>query len=417
MKLDIIVYIFLLFLSFSITFLKFSSFLKINTLYTLLWSLVGLLSKLDFLEIVKPSIQIHIFIWISIIVFNSIYLFLCVSSKAKEIPLLKYKVNYSYIYILNLIAFLIIAPLFFQACIGIMQSGFSNYRGSIFELASGSDISIFINRVVVGAIFDATAVIAAAEIIQGRKKLLKWAIAGIVLYTITYGGRYSIMNFIAYYVAAYLLLQKYKTFRIRLKKRYLILGMITLIMVTIGRGTGETGVLGMVVLYFVGSLSYLQVILDHPVQYGLLDYTHGGMTFAFIVEPVALLLKFLFHLNIDTPSYHFNIYMQPFSNIGAYSNVVMYNNNSTFLYNFLRDFGVIGIAIGTAFISGLCAILENSSKKGNNRSILLLIFMFGVIISSTMKYSLLTSKATIIILIILWVTRKQKNITNSKEEV
>ncbi|MFS3928308.1 O-antigen polymerase [Priestia flexa] len=406
---DIIIYIFLLFLSFFVTFLKLNSFLKINTIYTFIWSMVGLLSKLDFLKIVKPSMQIHMFIWISIIVFNVIYLFLCVGNKEKGVPVLKYKVNYSYIYILNLIACLIISPLFFQACIGIMQNGFSNYRGSIFELANGSDISIFFNRVVVGAIFDATAVIAAAEIIQGRKKLLKWAIVGIILYTITYGGRYSIMNFIAYYMAAYLLLQRYKTFRIQFKRKYLILGVVALILVTIGRGTGEAGILGMVLLYFVGSLSYLQVILDHPVHYGLLDYTYGAMTFAFIVEPIALLLKFLFHLNIDTPSYHFNIYMQPFSNIGAYPNVVMYNNNSTFLYNFLRDFGVIGIVIGTAFISGVCAILENSSKKGDNRSVLLLIFIFGVIISSTMKYSLLTSKATIIILIILWVTRKQKD--------
>ncbi|MCY9140974.1 O-antigen polymerase [Peribacillus frigoritolerans] len=405
---ETIIYIILLILSFFITYIKFKALIKINTIYTFLWGAVGLLSKLDFLNIVKPSIQVHIYIWISIILFNFIYLVLCKNIYNKEFSIQKYKVNYSYIYILNLIAFVIISPLFVQACIGIVQNGFGNYRGSIFEIASDSNLTIFINRIVIAAIFDATALIAAAELVQGRKKLIKWSIIGIILYTITFGGRYSIMNFIVYYLGAFILLKKYKTVRIKIKKRYFILGILALIMVTVGRGTGDTGIFGMILLYFVGSLSYLQVILNNPYQFGLFEHTYGGMTFAFIVEPITLALKALFSFNIDTPSYYFNIYMQPFINIGTNGSVVMYNNNSTFFYNFLRDFGVVGIVIGITFIAATCAILENHHKKGNTRSMLFLIFMIGLIMTSSMKYSLLTSKAILIVFIIIWVTKKKK---------
>lgn len=385
-----------------------------NTIYTILWSTVGILSTFNLLNIIKPSIEIHKYIWISIITYNFFYIIMCKKHPNKDYIFSNgYKIKYSFISILNIIVIIIIMPLFIQACIKIIQVGFNNYRGNIRELAHTSHIGIFIRRTITFGIIDATSLIAAVELVNENKKLLKWAILGIILYTITFGGRYVLMNFVIYYISAFLLIRKYKT--IRIKRKYVVFCVLGLIAVTFGRGLGEMSFAEMIYLYYVGSLSFLQLILDNPLRFGLSEYTYGYMTFGFVIEPIVYFLKAFFGLDIDIPSYHFNIYAQPFYNIGTGGSIVIYNNNTTFFYHFLRDFGIVGIILGVAFIALICAALDNVYQKTSNyKVLLLLVFMTGVILTSSMMYTLLTIKATITILVVI-LSVKKSNINKQRE--
>ena len=100
--------------------------------------------------------------------------------------------------------------------------------------------------------------------------------------------------------------------------------------------------------------------MSNHLSYGL-DVKHFGyLTLGFITEPIALILKVLFRMNIKVPSYYFNIYAQKFVNIGA-SGVSLYNNNTTFWYPFILDFGFKYAIVGAIIF--FCIIAFVSNKK------------------------------------------------------
>ncbi|MEI2393114.1 hypothetical protein V8V55_25305, partial [Priestia megaterium] len=58
----------------------------------------------------------------------------------------------------------------------------------------------------------------------------------------------------------------------------------------------------------------------------------------------------------------------------------LFNNNTSIIYTFLRDFGIFGLLIGPSFIALLMALSENKYyKKGGLRSLVFLIYMYTVI--------------------------------------
>ena len=69
----IVIYILLLVVFGLITRILYEDIFKINFLYTLLWCIGGILVCINYLGMYSVSIQVHIFIILSVVTFNSIY--------------------------------------------------------------------------------------------------------------------------------------------------------------------------------------------------------------------------------------------------------------------------------------------------------------------------------------------------------
>ena len=400
----IFVYIVLFILILIFNFFKHRNILTVGVLISFIWILCGIFIEIRFLPIIKPSIQVHSYIFQFLLIFNLIYLlFLKKNNRLKFFPIFQISKNkIAFLYIFNILAILIILPLTYRVAIFVIENGFYTYRSYIFQYIEDSHYLQFLYKNIIFSIFDTTALITAFSLATRKKSklLIIMTIIGILLYTFTFGGRYSIFNFIIYYVSSVVIV-KYR--HNHFKVRYAVFGILALLLVTNIRGNGSYSILESIYLYFIGSFSYLQYILDHPIYYGLSDNFHGFLTFGFIFEPIVLTMKQFFGSNLDVPSFYFNIYAQQFVNIGD-SNVVMYNNNSTMFYVFIRDFGNLGVTIGSIILSSVFVYFSN--KFYTNKKIVsgvILVYLSNVIITGTMMYSLITARASISILIVLFI--------------
>ncbi|MEI2400457.1 hypothetical protein, partial [Paenibacillus phytohabitans] len=207
--------------------------------------------------------------------------------------------------------------------------------------------------------------------------------------------------------AGYLILKKFKD--IKIKKSYVFIGIILLLIITLLRGTSGYSLLDMGVLYYVGSFSYLELIMQHPMLYGLSNsLLYGYLTFGFLIEPFVLLLKLVFALDIDVPSYNFNIYTQTFVNIGE-TKSIFYNNNTTMLYTFIRDFGDFGIILGPALIAIAVCVVESTLNKYNNKlMVYFFVILYSLIVNSTMFYTMMSISSSLLIMFVLILSHNKK---------
>ncbi|MCM3150854.1 oligosaccharide repeat unit polymerase [Priestia megaterium] len=408
-------YVFITILMVFFTKVLTHKYFKPNIIFTFIWSLSGLISKYYNLGLLQPRNEIYIYTFVMIITFNVVYLLLV--RKKLQNPLLgdinkafvNKKINYKKIYLAIAISFILISPNMVNSVITLIHSGFSldEVRKSYVALTySGDFVYVFLTNNVPVAIITAISLWAALDLLRGKKKILLPAILMVLLGTITFGGRYLILNFIVFYVAGFIVLKRSPS--IKIKKKYILLTVVVLGYITFSRGVSETSFSDMFALYYSGSFSYLELMLSHPHSFGLNDNLHFGyLMLGFLFEPLVMILKLLFRFNIDVPSYYFNIYAQPFVNIGM-NKFQLFNNNTSVIYTFLRDFGIFGLVIGPSFIASLMALSENRYyRKGDLRSLVFLIYMYTVIFNSTMMYTL-TSISSSLILLSLFVLSKEK---------
>ncbi|AIQ60521.1 hypothetical protein PBOR_28950 [Paenibacillus borealis] len=362
----------------------------------------------------KPGLQIHLSILLSIIIFNVFYFVLSNNLNENKDNKVQFNINYKFITVMCILGILLIIPNTITSVNTLLTTGFSlsSVRINYASLSYSQRFfyMFFTNNIPI-AIFSAASIITAIDLANNKRNLLKISLICIFIGTITFGGRYLILNFIIYYISAFLILKKYKDLKI--KKSYILIAIIILAIVTLLRGTTGLSVFDMGVLYYVGSFSFLEFILSHPNLYGLLDPPmYGYLTFGFLLEPFILTLKLFFALDIDVPSYHFNVYAQPFVNIGV-DKVIYYNNNTTILYTFIRDFGKSGVVVGTALLTSAVCIFQKLFKKTRSiRAIGVLVLLYSLIFNSTMVYNLTSIASSLLIIFLLIFSREKKQNEN-----
>lgn len=409
-----LLYVNIIIIFFVMTKNLFNKWIMPNTIFTLLWSVSGFFSMYNNLELIKPSFKVHIYIIITIFIYNTVYI-LGMKNKYKTasfqfIVKKKGEINYIRLYIIAIIAIILIFPNLLKAVQIIWSSGFKMdlIRREVYvEISnSGSHIVAFLTKNIPQAIFTVISLISAANVVKKDYSTLPLGIISIVIPTITFGGRHAIFNFVIFYVASFLILRENNKFKF--KKIYAVFGTIVLVIMTYLRGLNGLSFFDMIIMYFAGSFSYLELIIRNPVSFGLEDpLLLGYLTLGFIFEPIILVLKFFVGIDFKIPGYYFNIYMQPFQNI-AENGMKLFNNNSTMIYTFLRDFGVAGVVIGPFFLSWLTYKTQRRYEKTQDTIwFLLLIYMYSVILNSTMSYSLTSISSSLVILVIFIIIKKE----------
>ncbi len=403
------------------TEIKYKSIFELNIIYSLLWIIMMIVSKYNNLGLVKPRVEIYLFISISIIIINIIFIFIPIKTKNKDMTnYSNYLINYKKVFILNIIAYILFIPSIISALKILFTNGLNLLliRNTVYvgitEMENAAIYSAFF-RTIPTAIFIFVELISSYNLInRENKKMIYIGLADMIVGTFIFGGR----NFVLYY--AIFCLFHYINIpnknKIKIKKRYFLYFILLLLFITTNRDVNNISFVQTIILYYAGSLSFLEVIFSNPTLYGLNVCHYGLLTFGFITEPIILVLKTIFRLNIKVPSYYFNIYAQQFVNIGE-NKYMLYNNNSTFFYPFALDFGKDFLLLGATIFFFIILFVLNQKNKGKLFFYFVYIYLSAVIVNSSVSYGLI-GLSSAIIFILMWycVERKEKSEANTYEK-
>jgi oligosaccharide repeat unit polymerase len=417
-KLIVVIYFLLFLVNLLISKEKYRTIFNPAFIYTIIWSFSGVLAYYNLNNYVDVSVQVHLYAIISIIVFTIISLLthrsVIVDEKIKphllSIDNFEYKEERTIFFaILGMILLIpnVISAIRLYSIYGV---GFDTSRLSYSILTqSGRYLYVLITCNLPTSLLNGVSILACIELMKGKKKLIYVTFFYVLLISIAFGGRGYFLNLIIYYYVIYFYTKKKKGFPTRFNYRMVIILVVSLFFITISRGTSRNSVVSWGVTYFSGSYSFLQYILDNPSEYGLTDgRMFGYMTFGIIIEPIILLLKIVVNADIDVPSYHFNRYAQPFINLSKVS-YFPYNNNTTWLYTFLRDWGSLGIIIGPTIYALIINCMINRYEKTNSiRELMLIAYFYSGLVNSTMSYRFTSIASSLSILFILLISTDLK---------
>ena len=147
------------------------------------------------------------------------------------------------------------------------------------------------------------------------------------------------------------------------KKIIIFLAIMFLIVfiVTLQRNLSGGGFLYNIYAYFIGSIHLLGQYLKQPETYLLTsqNYLYGQVLISGFVYPITFIMR-LFGMKIMAGIYIVNEVTQKYIPV---SNVTTMNNNVTFLYSALRDFGVLGLIIYPMILAFFLMKFYNKKEK------------------------------------------------------
>ena len=321
----------------------------INTL----WLLMTGLSKLRPWELYLPSETTYCYVYLMLLVFNmtSIFLFRRRKRNFKRVYLdVVEKPNYILLgtALFSAVVLAYNVPKFWHMfLVGGFASLRSNYlAGDEGELHVGIFITWFISSLII-----AGSILSVIQLLNTRsKKIAFWTLVinfvNVLMYVIITGGRFVfVMFFMAVAIEIWLHNKGNVIAIIKKNKKWLALVLVSFVVVqtvTTERSVNNMGFIGNIYVYFFATIN----LLDHFISSGVDPHLHelmygenliGGFTSPFIVISNKIFgTDFEIPLAVIQSSTSEFIYVSPH---------FWMNNNCTFLYGALRDFGVMGIVI------------------------------------------------------------------------
>lgn len=400
---------------------KFHRIVNVVSVFSGIWCLFGSLSCLGLYGVRTPGFLVHIYAWIFVGIVDFIFLLFStrhhidINDNAYEA--IRYNSRAKN---LQIVSCVLIIPLALKVVASFVGSGsLATIREMYF---SGTNFTSMYQdllfRIVPMAFLDALIIYFVFYSFETRKyKYLVYALLDTLFVTVMNGGRYAFMmllySILILWVTGEINVSKENRFQKYKKKiqKIAIVIVIAMVVVTINRGQK---IIENILLYFSGSLSYLDYIIEHPSQFALNQPLHGYLTFAAFIEPIVLLLKVLGLTTMKVPSYEFNIYCQKYYNIGTGSKYILINANTSVIYYFLRDFGTIGVVIGAIFMGGLLVKAYNKWQCGNRFWGLIFIYLGNVAFNSIMTYQLIGPTPFFIIIAFYTLAQKKVKIKFTK---
>ena len=400
---------------------KFHRVFNIVSVFTAIWCVFGALSNFGLYGVRKPSIFIHIYVWIFVSIVDVVVLLFatkrqCQMNSRNIVSIYSIRARK-----LQILAFLMIIPYLFKTIPLLITSRslsavrLQYFSGTIFpsvyqDLLFRSIPMALFNSLIIYYIY-----------ISFEMKEYKYLIRSlffVLFITVMDGGRHALLLLLYSIILLWInrekdssknmVLEKYKRKMVWLA----IIIVVIMVAVTITRGQQ---LIKNVLIYFSGSLSFLDYIIEHPNQFALNQPLYGYLTFAVVIEPFVLFLKVVGLTTLKVPSYEFNIYCQDFYNIGAGSEYIPFNANTSVLYYFLRDFGDIGIVIGALFFGFLIVLSYNKWKKGNHFWGLMFLYLGNALFNSIMTNRLVGSMPFLIFVGFYLITHKRIKLKNGGE--
>lgn len=410
----VLTYVLLLALVLTVSYNKFHRILNITSIFSGIWFLFGALSCFGFYGVRIPGIRVHIYVWIFVLIVDVIFWIFAtnksITIESKRDEAIKFSSRAKKV---QIVALVLIIPLLLKVVNLFVSAGSLAavremfFSGTYFETMYQD----LIFRIVPMGLLNALIIYYTFYSFETRKyKFLIYALLNAVFVTLINGGRYTLI-LLLYSILILWITRQISVFNssnaIKYKKKIKRIGIIVvLIMAAVTLSRGQE-ILENILIYFSGSLSYLDYIINNPTQFALDQPLYGYLTFAAIVEPVVLGLKVLGLTTAKVPSYEFNIYCQRYYDIGNGSTHILFNANTSIIYYFLRDFGSIGVVIGALVLGFLAVKAYNKWQQGNRFWGLVFLYLGSVMFNSLMTYQLIGPIPLFIILTFYFCTQKR----------
>lgn len=416
----VLFYILLFVGSLVLTYNKYHSLLKINFIYTLIWCLGAILVSLRYGKLYTITDNVHLYIILSIITVNIFYFLNNVEvSGDYSIRWEISHLNYQVIVLGSLLSYIFMLPITYRAIRIILSSGWFELRSYAYSASSmASAGQLLIYSWIINPLFSATFLLTSIlwfSKSKYKRTLMLLSIIDLMIITITFGGRYNIVKFILFFISAFQFYRSFKGQKNKIKLKYIILGFCIgalLIYMTSLRSLKGLSAIQNVFVYFFGSIVYFSLIITDG--YSPLNSTklYGNATFGLFTS-IPMYLYYQVSKRNYTPEYLIDQTSNDFLYI---SPGYRYNAFTTWLFPFWKDFGIIGIIIGSAFVFYLfCRLKRKLICKGELSSFVLLVYVSYVILTSTLSYNMITIQQTVTILFSLFLSRESYQIDSNEE--
>lgn len=414
-------YVLLLICIISLTYFKFRKVVTINIMFSVIWCFAGIANNNEYASLYKLSSRTNIYIVLSIIVFNCVYILFGKSVDIKytlkllQINLNHHKKNMNVLIVLNLFCYIFMVPIFLKAINIIQNQSWARLRAYAFMESDllATALQIRISIWIVYPIFLFTIILSLIYIIIQKRDFILTAmgIIDIALYSVSFGGRGLIVKSIILFGLTLILLYQQQRIRIKFRKRYFLGGGIAILILSnaiSARSLGGLSVINNLIVYLVGSFSYFDVITNSSKYTDLNSvYLFGTGALGFLINPFLYVMSLFPGVDNLTSE---KITKLVTTNFEFISSDYMYNALPTSMYPFWRDFGIVGIILGTMFFAVSVIYVEKKFHAEMNLRwlIIYLIFIYAVF-ESAMQYDLLTIQFSFIILITILLTIEKKN--------
>lgn len=379
------IYIILLFVFYVLNKNAFGKGLSYANFFLVLWCVIPAVSVFGLYSFYIPSIKVHMYIILMIVVFEcSTLFFLRVKVSNKKIVLktdIK-DIKWDMMLVISFICLAVLFPSFLTSIRYAMINGYYSLRIKILNNVIISAKNRLIIQEIVQPLIIVTTMVSLYELVQNRKIRLVTVVSLIncCVYMLTLGNRWLLMEvlllIVIFVVDKYSLniiaIVKYNKWITRIGV-VLVLGMV---FITTQRSIrGSDGLFYDLYSYFVGSIHLFGIAVKDPGSFKLTatDYLYGKELFASLI---GLINDFLAVFGVDSFMQSgiaiINEITQGFYFVSPSTHM---NNNFTMLYGFLRDGGVLGIIIDTM----LLALLQVRLFKNKQKSIYhKLMYYFGI---------------------------------------
>lgn len=398
------------------SYCKYKRFVSTISIFTFIWCFFGLISSLGVTGSRPPSVEVHLSAIVFVLIVDEIVLLFSKVDNAIPFRYNGLVVDAAHnIGIVQLFIWIMIIPMAIKSLtIFATTLSFAAVRINFFGANNFSSVyeSLFLRQMPMGML---NGMILLCTFVSFEKKQYKYLIIAAIdtlIVSLVAGGRYSIMLLLYSILIMWIndptilsniqWIQKYK----KLIKRFGITIFALLMLLTANRGQA---IFKAIFLYYSGSLSFLDYILEYPERFALNQHMHGYMMFGFLFEPIVLLMKVLNLTDAKIPSYYFNIYCQDYYDIGDGIHSVLINANTSILYYYFRDFGFVGVLIGAVLVGSLTVFFFNKWKSmGDVLSGVMYLFMCNVLFNSIMTNQLFSLTPFFIVLTIILCTKTRK---------
>lgn len=409
----IAVYFLLFIISFVVTYLKFKALLRINFIYTVLWSMGGFVVSINYCGLYDISVKTHIYIIFSIIIINIVCFFCEKENEYNFTPKWRLKkINFQIIVLLHVVSYAFMIPILLRAFQIILSEGWASLRAYAYtesHLLSSGQLVVY--SWIINPLFSMTFLIAAILFMSNSKYkriIFRIACIDLIVITLAFGGRNGIVKFVLFIIISFFMKNSFEGRRSKIKLKYILIGFgvgVLLVYLTSLRSLTNLSFIQNVVVYLFGSIVYFDLITQPGFAIFNSVKLYGNATFGVFTSIPMYFLYRMTGLNL-TPEYLIDLT----SNDSLYiSNSYRYNALTTWLYPFWKDAGFIGIIVGVLFVTILFIFLKKRViKKQYMSTYALTIYIVYVVFTSTMTYNFMTIQHSVTLIMLIFFTRNAK---------
>ena len=391
------------------------------SIFTLIWTIVGVGANLNIYEYYSPSDFVNFIIAFSILCTFFVYTFFLKGYSKQffcnEIVLDNENIQLFLVIVVNVIAIVILIPYIGSAIKYILAGGFSYLRAQSSNIISNGSIAVIADSII-RPIFTATTIVAIVfsftkNSIKKKIMLLLFCIVENIELVIITGGRVPIVNLIFYCLIALILFYGRSILNLlKYGKKYVMMVVVAVaivIIITSSRNLkgGNNIVLYNLFVYYFSGPSYMTRLLDAYPQYAINgQHLYGAASFGYITNIWSDIMIFFTGQSQGSLYLLGSVITNNNLSVGVHTSI---NAMCTCFYPFLLDYGRFGILICPIMIAIYSSVITKIVyKRRNIFSVSLYVYWTYVMIRTVFKWDLVNIDFIVIIIILYLFTHPRK---------